>query len=85
MQTGDICEGIVTRIEPFGLFVDIDGVPGLLRITELSWDRVGHPSEFAAIGDRVRFQVLNLNDPTLRPHEHFNGSIKVLEPPTSRS
>lgn len=80
MKVGDICEGIITQIEPFGMFVDVDGVPGLLRIPELSWKQIRHPSDIADVGESVRFQVLNLNDPSKRTHEHFNGSIKVLMP-----
>jgi small subunit ribosomal protein S1 len=62
------------------MFVDVDGVPGLLRIPELTWGRISHPSDVAAVGDTVRFQILQLNDPDARPHEHFNGSVKILLP-----
>lgn len=78
MNVGDICDGVVTRIEPFGLFVAVDGVPGLLRVPDLTCDRISHPSEVALVGDRVRFQILQINDPDKRPQEHFNGSICVL-------
>lgn len=78
LKAGDTCEGIVTRVENYGLFVDVDGVPGLLRIPELSCDRIQHPSDVADVGDCVRFKILNLNDN--RPHEQFNGSIKALHP-----
>ena len=54
-------------------------MPGLLRIPELSWDRIRHPSEIADIGDGVTFLVFNLNDANERPHEQFNGSIKILD------
>lgn len=80
MRIGDVCDGIVTPIEQYGLLVDVDGVPGLLRIPELSWGQINNPSDVAAVGNTVRFQVLNLNDPLVQPHEHFNGSIKVLLP-----
>ena len=80
IRVGDVLEGTVTRCEPYGLFVTVDGTPGLINIPELSWERIGHPSEVADVGDRVRFQVLNLNDPHARPHQHFNGSIKILTP-----
>ncbi len=80
MKAGDICEGVVTRIEHFGLFVEVDGVSGLIRVVELTWDYIRHPSDIASIGDRVRFQVFNLNDPIKSPHEQFNGSMKILIP-----
>lgn len=79
ISVGDVCEGTVTSIKPYGLLVEVNGVPGLLRIPELSWELIRHPSEVAKVGDRVRFQVLNLNDPVERSHEHFNGSIKILK------
>ena len=85
MNVGDVCDGVVTRLEQFGMFVDVDGVPGLLRIPELTWDRISHPSDVASIGDTVRFQILQVNDPDDRPHEHFNGSMKVLLPKPDRA
>ena len=45
MNVGDVCDGVVTRLEQFGMFVDVDGVPGLLRIPELTWGRISHPSD----------------------------------------
>lgn len=83
MKVGDICYGVVTRAETFGLFVEVDGVPGLLRVPELTWGHLSHPSDVAAVGERVRFQILQLNDPKERPHEHFNGSITALVPKPS--
>ena len=85
MNVDDICDGVVTRLEQFGMLVDVDGVPGLLRVPELTWDRISHPSDVAAIGDTVRFRILQLYNPTDRPHEHFNGSIKVLLPKPDRA
>ena len=85
MKVGEICDGVVTRLEQFGVFVDVGGIPGLLRVPELTWDRISHPSDVVAVGDTVRFQILQLNDPTERPHEQFNGSIKVLLPNPNRA
>jgi len=47
-------------------------------VVELTWDRISHPSDIAAIGDTVRFQILQMHDPADRPNEHFSGSIKTL-------
>ena len=79
VSVGDICEGIVTRVEHFGLFVTVDGVPGLLRVPDLTSDYIRHPSDIASVGDSVRFQVLQIKDPEKSPNEQFNGSIRVLE------
>ena len=80
MNVGDVCDGMVVRIENYGLWVDVDGIPGLLRIPDLSWERISHPSDVASVGDSVRFQILGMNEPDVRPHERFVGSIKVLLP-----
>ncbi len=79
IRAWSVYDGIVVRAENFGLFVETEGVPGLLRVPELSWGRINHPTDVAKVGDRVRFLVFNLNDPKQRPHEHFNGSIKILD------
>ena len=80
VRVGDICEGTVTRVEHFGLFVSVDGVPGLLRVPELSSEYIRHPSDIASVGDSVRFQIIQINDPETSPNEQFNGSIRVLTP-----
>lgn len=80
MKVGDVYNGVVTRIEHYGLVVEADGRPGLLRIVDLTSGYISHPSDIAAVGDVVRFQVLQLNDPARRPGEQFNGSMRTLEP-----
>lgn len=58
----DTCvEGVVTTLTDFGAFVDLGGVEGLIHISELSWGRVGHPSEVVSIGDQVEVYVLNVD------------------------
>jgi len=56
-----IREGVVKNITDFGAFVDLGGIDGLLHITDMSWGRVGHPSELVKIGDKVRVKVLNFD------------------------
>src|SRR4029077_15125371 len=53
-------EGKISNIVDFGAFVDLDGIDGLIHISELSWSHVNHPSEVVAIGDDVRIKVLTL-------------------------
>lgn len=60
LQENQMLEGVVTNVTPFGLFIDLGGVEGLVHISELSWGRVGHPREVAAPGDRLRVVVLRL-------------------------
>src|SRR5256714_711020 len=70
-----IREGVVKNITDFGAFVDLGGIDGLLHITDMSWGRVGHPSELVKIGDRVRVKVLNF-DPE---KERISLGLKQLE------
>ncbi len=61
LNAGDVRQGKVVRLESFGAFVEIGpGVAGLVHISELSWKRVGHPSEVVAIGDEVSVKVLEV-------------------------
>jgi len=60
LQVGQQIEGVVTNVTPFGLFIDLGGVEGLVHISELSWGRVGHPKEVASPGDKLAVVVLEL-------------------------
>lgn len=60
VKPGDILEGDVTRLEPYGAFVDVGGVEGLVHISELSWNRVDHPSDVVQVGDHVQVYVLGV-------------------------
>ncbi len=57
IAVGDIYEGVVRNITPFGAFVDIGGVDGLVHISELSWDRIKNPSEVISVGDVIQVYV----------------------------
>ena len=61
LQPGQIVEGKISNIVDFGAFVDLDGIDGLIHISELSWSHVNHPSEVVAIGDDVRIKVLDID------------------------
>jgi small subunit ribosomal protein S1 len=56
-----VVEGKISNIVDFGAFVDLDGIDGLIHISELSWSHVNHPSEVVAIGDDVRIKVLDID------------------------
>lgn len=60
LQVGQQMEGTVTNVTPFGLFIDLGGVEGLVHISELSWGRVGHPKEIASPGDHLTVVVHGL-------------------------
>jgi small subunit ribosomal protein S1 len=61
LQPGLIIEGQISNIVDFGAFVDLDGIDGLIHISELSWSHVNHPSEILSIGDTVQVKVLDID------------------------
>jgi small subunit ribosomal protein S1 len=61
LQPGQVVEGKISNIVDFGAFVDLDGIDGLVHISELSWSHVNHPSEVVSIGDTVRIKVLDID------------------------
>jgi small subunit ribosomal protein S1 len=61
LQPGMIVEGKISNIVDFGAFVDLEGIDGLIHISELSWSHVNHPSEVLEIGETVRVKVLDID------------------------
>ena len=61
MVPGDIRKGIVKNITDFGAFIDLNGLDGLLHITDMSWGRLGHPSEILKVGQEIDVVVLDVN------------------------
>ena len=61
LQPGLVVDGQISNIVDFGAFVDLDGIDGLIHISELSWSHVNHPSEILAIGDTVKVKVLDID------------------------
>jgi small subunit ribosomal protein S1 len=61
LSPGDVVEGTISNIVDFGAFVDLDGIDGLIHISELSWSHVNHPSEVLEIGQEVRVKVLDID------------------------
>src|ERR671932_734448 len=61
LQPGQDVEGVISNIVDFGAFVDLDGMDGLIHISELSWSHVNHPSEVLEIGQKVKVKVLDID------------------------
>src|SRR5712692_215675 len=61
LQPGLVVEGQISNIVDFGAFVDLDGIDGLIHISELSWSHVNHPSEILNIGDTLSVKVLDID------------------------
>lgn len=75
-QRNEVVKGTVVRIAPFGLFLDIDGREGLVRIPEVTHRRIGHPSEAADVGDEVVGVVTDVD----LEREQVSVSLKRLLP-----
>ena len=61
LNPGDVVDGTISNIVDFGAFVDLDGMDGLIHISELSWGHVNHPSEVLEIGQKVNVKVLDID------------------------
>ncbi|MBS3918030.1 MAG: 30S ribosomal protein S1 [Deltaproteobacteria bacterium] len=61
LREGEIVEGTVKNLTDYGAFVDLGGLDGLLHITDISWGRVGHPSEKLTVGERIKLKVLHFD------------------------
>ncbi len=61
LHEGLIMEGIISSIADFGAFVDLGGADGLIHLSELSWNRVTHPSEVVKVGERIKVQILTVD------------------------
>ncbi len=66
LAEGQIIDGVVKNITDYGAFVDLGGIDGLLHVTDMSYKRVGHPSEVLNIGDTIKVQIVRINRETQR-------------------
>lgn len=64
LKVGDICPGTVKRLTDFGAFIDLGGVDGLLHVSQMSWQKVRHPSEHLFQGQEVKVVILNFDKET---------------------
>ncbi|MCC7292653.1 MAG: 30S ribosomal protein S1 [Phycisphaerales bacterium] len=74
LEEGQVRKGIVKNLADFGAFVDLGGIDGLLHITDMSWDRVGHPQELLRIDDEIEVKVLTID----RDREKIALGLKQL-------
>ncbi|MEW6717574.1 MAG: S1 RNA-binding domain-containing protein [Chloroflexota bacterium] len=75
LREGDVCTGRVTSIADFGAFININGADGLVHLSELSWDRVKHPSEILKINQEVKVRVISLD----HEQKRIGLSLRQLE------
>jgi len=76
LEEGVILEGTVKNITGYGAFVDVGGIDGILHITDMSWGRIGHPSDLVQVGDRIKVVVLKF-DPE---RERISLGMKQITP-----
>ena len=88
LEVGQLRKGVVKNIAEFGAFVDLGGIDGLLHIIDMSWGRIGHPSEMVSIDEEIEVQILNidqekgkialgLKQKTASPWENVEGRYPV--------
>src|SRR5713226_1870085 len=76
LEEGVILEGVVKNITPYGAFVDLGGIDGILHISDMSWGRINHPSEMVKVGEHVKVVVLKF-DPE---RERISLGMKQIAP-----
>lgn len=76
IKINNTLKGIISGIAPFGLFIDIDGLEGLVHISEIAWEKVENPNELYKVGEKTEVVVLEVN----KDEGKLNLSIKRLTP-----
>ena len=76
LEKGQVLEGIVKNITTYGVFIDLGGVDGLIHITDLSWNRINHPSEILELDQKINVVILDFDDDKSR----IQLGVKQLSP-----
>jgi len=76
LEENQVVEGVVKNLTDYGAFIDLGGIDGLLHITDMSWGRVKHPSDFLAVGDTIKVKVLKFD----RDKERVSLGLKQITP-----
>jgi small subunit ribosomal protein S1 len=61
LKVGDTVEGVVTGVIDFGAFVNVDGIEGLIHISEISWERVDNPRNYVKIGETIKAKIIGID------------------------
>ena len=72
LKVGDVVKGIVTGVVDFGVFVNVDGIEGLVHISEISWERVNNPSDYVKVGETIEAKIIAIDK------ERLSLSMKQL-------
>ena len=76
IKPGDVRRGMVKNITDYGAFIDLDGMDGLLHITDMSWGRISHPSQMVKVGEEVSIMILDVD----RDRERVSLGLKQTTP-----
>ena len=76
VKPGDIRRGVVKNLTDYGAFIDLDGMDGLLHITDMSWGRISHPSQIVKVGEEVSIMILDVD----RDRERVSLGLKQTTP-----
>ncbi len=76
IKPGDTRRGLVKNITDYGAFIDLDGLDGLLHITDMSWGRIAHPSEMVKVGEEVTIMIIEVD----RDRERVSLGLKQTTP-----
>ena len=74
LTVGETVKGVVTGVVDFGVFVNVDGIEGLIHISEISWERVNNPADYVKVGDEVEAKIIAIDK------ERLSLSMKQLVP-----
>jgi small subunit ribosomal protein S1 len=74
LKVGDVVKGLVTGVVDFGIFVNVDGVEGLVHISEIAWDRVDNPGKYVKVGDTIEAKIISID------RDKLSLSMKQLTP-----
>ncbi len=72
LSVGDVVKGVVTGVVDFGVFVNVDGIEGLIHISEISWERVNNPADYVKVGETVEAKIIAIDK------ERLSLSMKQL-------
>jgi len=74
LKVGDTVKGVVTGVVDFGAFVNVEGIEGLIHISEISWERVNNPGDYVKVGDNVEAKIIAIDK------DRLSLSLKQLQP-----
>jgi len=74
LAVGDVVTGVVTGVVDFGVFVNVQGIEGLIHISEISWERVNNPSDYVKVGDTVEAKIIAIEN------DRLSLSLKQMTP-----